>query len=271
MASAIAPREWPVSHSNTDLGIEPRRVCAPQRLLSDDLGQMAAIDRGRCHGLRLSMDLTARKVRLFRIPEPGAFRGDRRLQIRVRDLETVLRGQLDARPLESLVAVDGDVAPLLCTQLEGGQHARSPTAVMDIDRLAAIGESGCPAPEGLRLLHAPRRHRAAPLPELPHEALAQGPGPPNPVPRPPPHDRQPATHGWSESRRRTADPPSQRSADHHRGLRPPRSRLPARGDRSPLVRDRAASKIVQRFANFGSASHRACYICATAAPDRALR
>ena len=89
--------------------------------------------------------------------------------------------------------------------------------------------------------------------------------------RSPSHDGQPAAYGRGEPGRRAADPPPQRSADHDRGLRPPRARLPPRGDRSAPIRDRAAAETVQRFADFGAPFYRACYICATAGPIEARR
>src|ERR1022692_296517 len=84
-------------HSNGDLGVEPRRIYAPLRLLSNDLGQMAAVDRGWRRGCRLRTCLTVRRVRSSRGPEAFAFCGDCLLKIRVRDLEAMLGGQFDAR------------------------------------------------------------------------------------------------------------------------------------------------------------------------------
>src|ERR1022692_2415652 len=74
-------------HSTTALGGEPRSICPPVRLLSDDLGQMAAIDRAWRHRGRLRRCPTVWRLRSSRRPEALPFRGNRLLQIRVRDLE----------------------------------------------------------------------------------------------------------------------------------------------------------------------------------------
>jgi hypothetical protein len=58
----------------------------------------------------------------------------------------------------------------------------------------------------------------------------------------------------------------QRSASHDGGLRSPRARLPARGDRSPLVRDLPDDvQGFQPFAGRGNASRRGRYNLATVA------
>ena len=68
--------------------------------------------------------------------------------------------------------------------------------------------------------------RAA-FPDLQHEALAERPGPPYPLPRPAPHHGQPAPHGPHELGRRAASfaTPTRGSPP---GLRAPGARLPPR-------------------------------------------
>jgi hypothetical protein len=61
------------------------------------------------------------------------------LKLRIGDLEPVLGGELDAGPLEQLVAADGESAPFLRARLKSSENAL-PTGVMDVDRLSAICE-----------------------------------------------------------------------------------------------------------------------------------
>jgi hypothetical protein len=132
------------SHPNSDLGVAPRRSRALLRLLLDDLGQMAVIDRRRRHGRRLRTCLTVRRVRSSGGPSAFAFSGDRLLKIGVRDLEAVLGGQVDADSLEPLVSANGERAPLLGAQLEGGENAFPSVAVIDVDLLTPVREGRRP-------------------------------------------------------------------------------------------------------------------------------
>ena len=62
------------------------------------------------------------------------------LELRVRDIEAVLGGQLDAHPLEPLVSANGENTPLLGAQLEGGENAFPSVAVVDVDLLTPVRE-----------------------------------------------------------------------------------------------------------------------------------
>src|SRR5450432_3785197 len=127
-------------HSNGDLDIEPGRICPPPRLLADDLGQVSAINGGRRHGLPVRSRSTDGRVGFCRRPESLPFIRDRSLEIRIRDFEAVLGGQLDTGAPELFVTANGDGSPLLRAQLKRGQHAFAASGVVNVDRLPPIGK-----------------------------------------------------------------------------------------------------------------------------------
>src|SRR5579863_2245490 len=78
--------------------------------------------------------LSVRYVNLFPLS------GDGLLELRIRDVEAVLCCQFDTHSQEPLVPANGEGAPLLGAQLEGGENAFPSFAVVDIDLLASVRE-----------------------------------------------------------------------------------------------------------------------------------
>src|SRR5882724_6059021 len=100
------------------------------------------------------------------------------------------------------------------------------------------------------------------MPNASDEALAQGEGSSDPVPRPPPHHGKPAHDGGREPGRGAADPPPQRPPHHDGNLRPSPAGLPAQRDRSPAFRywaRRPTGRAVQPFAAVSSGSRGPSY------------
>jgi hypothetical protein len=132
------------THANSDLGIDPRRVDGLTRALPGDIRQVTPIDvrrRPSPHDLDRA-EHRRRRALSSTCPNPVPLGSNRLLELRVRDLEAVLCGQLDTHAPEPLISADGEHAPLLGAQLEGGEDAFPSVAVVDVDLLTAVREGG---------------------------------------------------------------------------------------------------------------------------------
>ena len=81
-----------------------------------------------------------------RCPNPLPLGGNVLLELRVRDLETVLCRQLDVHAPEPLISANGERAPLLGAQLEGSENAFPSVGVVNVDLLASVCEGRRPGP-----------------------------------------------------------------------------------------------------------------------------
>ena len=84
--------------------------------------------------------LAIRRALSSRRANPFPLGGDGLLELRIRDVEAVLCRQLDAHSPEPLVSANGEGAPLLGAQLEGGENAFPSVAVVDVDLLTSVRE-----------------------------------------------------------------------------------------------------------------------------------
>src|ERR1022692_2122063 len=125
-----------------DLGVDPRRVDVLAGVLPGDIREVTPIDlrwRSGLPDLGRSV-FAAWRTLSSRHANPLSLGGDGVLEFGVRDIEAVLCGQLDAHSLEPLVSPNGERAPLLGAQLEGGENAFPSVAVVDVDLLTPVRE-----------------------------------------------------------------------------------------------------------------------------------
>jgi hypothetical protein len=132
------------AHADGDLGVDPRRVDRMTWALPGDIREVTPIDLRWCAGLwdLGPSALAIRGALSSSCANPLPLGGDGLLEPRVRDVEAVLYRQFDAHSLEPLVPANGEGAPLLGTQLERGENAFSPVAVIDVDLPTSVREGG---------------------------------------------------------------------------------------------------------------------------------
>jgi hypothetical protein len=139
------------AHADGDFGVDSRGMDGLVCVLPSDVSEVTPIDlrwRSSLPDLARSV-LAVMRALSSRHANPLPFGNDGLLDFGVRDVETVLCGQLDAYSLEALVPANGEGAPLLGAQLEGGENAFPSFAVVDARtkarelRLAANRSASC--------------------------------------------------------------------------------------------------------------------------------
>jgi len=130
------------AHADGDLGVDPGRVHGLTSALSGEIRAVKPIGVPWSPGRHDLDRATLRRCRALssRCADPLPLGGNGLLEFGVPDVEAVLCGQLDAHSLEPVISANGERAPLLGAQLEGGENAFPSVAVVDVDLLAPVRE-----------------------------------------------------------------------------------------------------------------------------------
>jgi hypothetical protein len=122
-----------------------------------DIREVTPIDLRWRAGLRAlgRSALAIHRTVSSRCVNPLPFGDDGLLEIWVSDVKPVLCGQLDAHAAEPFVSANGERAPLLGAQLQGGEDAFPSVAVVDVNLLTPVREGRGAALADATIVHVP--------------------------------------------------------------------------------------------------------------------